>query len=98
MALSKFIQLVGEKKRYEIDYSDWLDTGEHISTVTFSASPTTTPALVGDTLIINPGNTSATFMVSGGTSDNTYKLLITMTTTGGQIKEDVVLFTVREPC
>lgn len=85
MALSKFIQLVGEKKRYEIDYSDWLDTGEHISTVTLSADPTTTPALVGDTLIINPGNTSATSLICP-------PVVVIV------IKEDVVLFTVREPC
>lgn len=97
MSLGKFTQSKDEKKRYEIDYSDWLDTGETVSSIALSSTPSTTPPLVGDDQTINPEATGATFMVSGGATDELYTLVVRMTTSGGQIKEDAITFNIREP-
>lgn len=94
---SKYIQADGEKKRYNIDYSDWLDSGETVSSVAYSVSPTTSPPLVVSSSSIDPNNTGVTFYVSGGVNTNTYKVIVTMTSNGGQIKEDAVTFAINNP-
>lgn len=94
MKLGRFTKQPAERKRYSIDYSDWLDTGETISTATFAVAPT--GALEVDAYTIGSPATSVVFFVNGGTSGVTYKVTVTITTSGGQIKEDEILFSVRE--
>jgi hypothetical protein len=98
MPLKKYIQAAGERKRYTINYSEWLDTGEYINTVVFTVLGTaTSPALVVDDVMVLPTPTGAQYYVSGGVDNIQYSVLVTATTATGQIKEDVLLFTIREP-
>lgn len=96
MRLGSFVKTPIERKRYAIDYSEWLDTGETLSTVIYTVSPTTTSPLVVDATSIGSGNTLAVFFVSGGLNGKQYTIDVVATTSGGQIKEDTVLFTVRD--
>jgi hypothetical protein len=98
MPLKKYIQAAGERKRYTINYSEWLDTGEYLTVVTFTVQGTaTSPALVVDDIMITPTPTGVQYYVSGGVDGIQYEVLVAATTATGQIKEDTVLFTVREP-
>lgn len=96
MKLARFTKAPGERKRYTIDYSDWLDTGETISTVTFLPSPIQTGGLEVDAYSIATPATSVVFFANFGIDGTTYTLNVTITTSGGQTKEDQILFSVRD--
>lgn len=96
MKLGKFIKAPNERKRYSIDYNNWLDTGETILTRTFDVTPVTTVPLAVDASVILAGNRGIAFYVSGGVDDETYKVVTSITTSGGQVKEDVILFQVKD--
>lgn len=97
--LSKYIQTPDEEKQYAIEYSDWLADSETLSSVTFTVTPTTSPAFSVPASSITTGDTGVNsllkFFVSGGVDGNTYTVLVTVTTSIGQIKQDTVLFQVR---
>lgn len=93
MKLARFAKQPAERKRYTIDYSDWLDTGETISLVAFTVSPT---GLEIDAYSIAVSGTSVAFFANYGVNGTAYTVTVTITTSGGQIKEDEILFAVRE--
>lgn len=97
MKLGKFIKSPNERKRYSLQYSDWLDTGETVVAATFSVQPTGTDALVVDAYSIAASGAEVTFFANDGVVGTTYTVDVTITTSGGQIKEDQILFTVRNP-
>lgn len=96
MRLGSFVKTPIERKRYAIDYSEWLDTGETLSTVVYTIPVATTPPLVVDATSIGSANTVAVFFINGGLNGRQYTVEVVATTSGGQIKEDTVLFTVRD--
>ena len=96
MRLGSFVKTPIERKRYAIDYSEWLDTGETLSTVVYTIPVVTTPPLVVDASSISSANTVAVFFTNGGLNGRQYTVEVVATTSGGQIKEDTVLFTVRD--
>jgi hypothetical protein len=96
MRLGSFIKTPIERKRYAIDYTDWLDTGETLATVTYSIPNVTTPPLVVDASSIDATNKIAVFFINGGLNNRQYTVEVVASTSGGQIKEDTVLFTVRD--
>ena len=92
MRLGRFTKTPVERKRYAIDYSQWLDTGETVSSFVFTTTPSD--------LVVNAGSldttsTILTYFVSGGTDGQQYALDVRITTSGGQIKEDTILYTIR---
>jgi hypothetical protein len=91
--LAKYVKAPVETKQYSIDYSVWLNTGETISSVSYLIIPTGTLAVAGS--LIAADNKSISFFVSGGDDGVTYELLVIVTTSSGQTKEDAVLFVVR---
>lgn len=95
MALGRFIHSPGERKRYEIDYSDWLDDGEVVSTVTFTSSTEDTGELVVDGVLASTDNLKSIFYVSGGDDGAVYTVVATMTSSNGQTKEDAIQYIVR---
>jgi hypothetical protein len=97
MKLGTFTKTPAERKRYSLDYTDWLDTGETISTATFSVTPTTgaTPLIV-DASSIDPGGKQVVFFVNNGVDGTTYEVEALVTTSGGQTKEDQVNFLVKD--
>ncbi len=96
MKLARFTKAPGERKRYSVEYSDWLDTGETLSGASFASTPVTGSPLVIDAVAIAPSGTQVVFYANGGLTGTTYTSEITVTTSGGQIKEDQILFSVRE--
>lgn len=96
MRLGKFAKSPQERKRYTIDYTDWLDTGETVTAAQYTIRQVTTPALVIDAQSILTGNKKVSFYVSAGDDNETYDVEIKVTTSTGQVKEDVVSFTVKD--
>mgnify|MGYP000131353821 CR=1 len=96
MRLKKFVQDPNERKRYTIDYTSWLDDGETITLVTFTPTPITAPVLLVDGINILPDGSGVQFYVSGGVDKQLYEVVVTITTSGTQIKEDVVQFNIKD--
>lgn len=96
MILAKFTKKPDERKRYAIVYSEWLDTGETITNVTFEVTPTTSSMLAVDASSISASGTEVVFFANFGASGTNYTVDVKITTSGGQIKEDQVLFSVRD--
>lgn len=96
MRLGSFTKTPAERKRYAIDYSEWLDVTETLHDVTFVVTPTTTTPFVVDAVSTNTANTTVVFFVSGGDTSKQYTVDVKAYTSGGQTKEDTVLFNVRD--
>lgn len=99
MALSKYVKAAGETKRYQIDYTNWLDAGEQAVSVAFSIlnNTVTTPLAIINNVIL-PTAMGAQYYISGGVDGVTYKVIATLTTNvGPQVKVDEILVTIREP-
>jgi len=95
--LAKYVKAAVERKRYQLLYSNWLDTGEAVLNVVFTVAPVTVPPLVIDGVQVNADGVTVQYYASGGLDGTSYIAAATMTTTQGQIKLDDVFFTVREP-
>ena len=95
MTLGKYNKTPTERKRYTIDFSQWLDTGETVITFTYSSTPAGVTPVVIDAYTIAVGGLSVGIYVSGGISGTNYKIDVIATTSTGQIKEDVILYSVR---
>jgi hypothetical protein len=89
----------GNKTRYEIDYSDWLDDGVTLTTVTIVMDPKFT-ATVTDIVIsgitVQLGH-KAVFFLQGGSVNETFTLDVQATDSRTEIKNDTVGFTVVAP-
>lgn len=94
MRLGRFTKTPNEVKRYKIEYSDWLDTGEYVSAATFTQL-SGTGLLTIVTNAITGTSTQLTFAVSGGSDGVDYEIAVRTTTTGNQVKEDSIVFSVR---
>lgn len=97
MILGKFFKAPGERKRYSIGYSQWLDSGELLNNVTFEVTPIDADPVVIDGITVETPATSVAFYASGGIDGKSYKAIASTTTTGGQVKEDTVQYTVKAP-
>lgn len=100
MALGKYTKTPDERKRYTIDYTDWLDEGEAVSTVTYEVTLANGDAATGSPVVIDEDSvdgdaTGAIFFASEGEDGEQYKVVATMTTSGGQVREDAILFNVK---
>lgn len=96
MKLGKFVKSPVERKRYQIDYSDWLDTGELVQSIVFTVSPSTgTTPLEIDAFLIGTPATTVAFFANYGDDNIEYTVNAVMVTDGGQTKEDQILFSVR---
>lgn len=96
MKLGSFTKTPVERKRYTIDYNDWLDTGETLATSVFSVSPTTgTAPLQVDASLFSVDGKELMFFVNYGDDDVTYIVNVQVTTSGGQTKQSQVVFAVR---
>lgn len=99
MAIAKYVKASSDRKRYQIDYSDWLDTGETVVSVVFTIEDNAdAPALVVDDNMVLPTGLGVQYYVSGGVDGRTYRILADLTTSiGPQEKLDEILVTIREP-
>lgn len=99
MILGKYAKVPLDRKRYKIDYSDWLDTGEFVISATFQvtlqAGAVSTDMSI-DGIAIDPTFKMVYFFANAGLAGVTYKILVTMTTTGAQVREDSIFFVVNK--
>ena len=95
MPLGKFTKTPVEAKRYAIEYDEWLDTGEYISSVTFQTISQNTGTLVIAPDAVGQNAKELVFFVAGGEAGQNYQVAVTMTTTGNQVKQDTIVFSVR---
>ena len=98
-ALAKFVKDPDETKRYVVTWEDWLDTGEMLESAEFEVAVDTGPddaiPCTIDGFSLSTDLLAVVFFVSGGDSGTIYKIIIRVHTNGGQIKEDVILISVR---
>lgn len=95
--LAKYVKQPGERKRYQINYVNWLDTGEAVQGVVFSVDKATVPPLVVDYVMVTPDGLGVQYYVSGGLNGTQYVVTaILSTNTGPQVKKDEIYFSIRE--
>ena len=96
MAVGKIKKTAAEVKRATVDYSRWLGDAEIISAKSFTATPVTSPALAVGTSAITDAGKSVAMFIEGGVDDTAYDLIIQITTSDGQIKQDELKVTVND--
>lgn len=92
MRLGRFLKDAQDRKRYVVDYEDWLDEEEIVSGVTVTGSvddpDNPTGEFVVDGYVIGDSFKTIVYYVSGGIPENEYNATITIETNYGQVKED----------
>lgn len=99
MAIAKYVKAAGDRKRAQIDYTDWLDTGETVVSVVFTVDGVaTSPPLVIDDIMVLPSGLGVQYYYSGGVDGTTYRVLAVLETNiGPQLRTDEIIITIREP-
>jgi hypothetical protein len=99
---ARFVQSPNERRRYLLDYTLDLASGETIVSmstpviVNGSSNPDPEIApLVIDSIAIAPGALQVAFFASGGDNTGTYEVQFLATTSIGQIREDVIEFDIQ---
>jgi hypothetical protein len=78
--------------KYKFDWSDWLASGETISTHTITPEA----GITVDSSSITDTNTSVTVTLSGGTAGNVYDVACLITTSDSQTDERTIKITCRQ--
>lgn len=95
--LAKYVKQPAERKRYQIVYTNWLDTGELVTSVTFTVDKVTVPPLVVDGVQNTSDGLGVQYYVSGGVDKSSYTVTAHLTTNNGpQLREDEIFFSIRE--
>jgi hypothetical protein len=87
MILMKYDKQPADVKDYDTDYTDWMPTGDAISTYSASVVCLTDTTETSPTLLVDSQEATSLVLktwLSGGTSGQTYKVTVTITTTGGR--------------
>lgn len=96
MRIGKLYNLTpNERKLYTIEYSEWLDAGETIISMEFTVEEVTVPPLVISDEDIDVEGTLIAFYASGGVDGESYKVIVKVTTSNDQIKEDHIIYQVK---
>jgi hypothetical protein len=88
--VARYVLGTTEKKSYSLDYSAWLSASETIASATAVTTQVTTPPLVPTSP--STSGSVVTFFVSGGDGATTYSIVVTITTSIGEIKADSITF------
>lgn len=95
--LGSFNQTPIERKRYRIDYSDWLQGDEVLNSISFTTAPApSSPVAAVDAYAIDADKKHVTCFVSGGVDLETYRIHILAITSLDQHKEDEAIFNIRD--
>lgn len=90
----RFSQSPNETRRYVLDFTQQLSSGETLSslvpTVTAITPAPVSPALVVENVVIASAGLQAVFYVTGGVAGNSYEISFITTTSISQIFEDIV--------
>lgn len=100
MLLGRKNHTAGNATRYEIDYENWLESGETLAalgnTITLSAAFTVTVTDVTITGIQVTSN-KIYFLLTGGSLNELFTLDVHAVTSRGELKNDTIAFTVVAP-
>lgn len=91
MAIDRFDKQPADVQDYDIDFGPYL-TSQSDTPLSFVATAETGITIVSSALT---GNV-VKVLVGGGTDGNRYKVSVTMTTTGGRVKQHDILIRVKE--
>ena len=92
MLLASRLHTAGDIKRWQIDYSAWLDNAASIISATLTSSSTT--CTVTGTSILGP---SVIFFLNGGVSGETAVISVAMRDSFDNVKNDTLSFLVVAP-
>lgn len=92
MVLAHKPHTVGDRRRYVVDYSQWLDTG-----VTLSAGTATTASGTASVDGVTHDTTTLTFFVNGGILNEIFTVAVQVTDSLGEVKNDTIEFFVQAP-
>lgn len=92
MQLAKRSHTEGDRRRFVIDYSEWLDRGNTVESAVVTSDSTT--ATVDD---VTTTADKVIFFVNGGSLNETFTVSVAMTDTRTEIKNDTIDFTVVAP-
>ena len=91
MNLGVFQKQPAESIDYDVDYSEWLTTGDNVQSADVSVAPS---GLVIDSTFINDPRIK--IWISGGVDKVSYKVTVTMTTAEGRVKQDEFKINVKD--
>lgn len=90
MILGTFTKQPSDAMDYDIDYTDWLTSGDNVQ----SAVVTPDTGITLDSMVINDPRIK--IWLSGGTAGTTYKITCTMTSADGRVRQDEFKIRVKE--
>lgn len=93
MIIQKFRKLPGDTKRLVLDYNNWLDADEMLTSVNMVGSVPNDGFFV-DGYLIDDTEKLVIFFLSGGLSRRDYLVTATVATSKSQIKNDTIQMTV----
>lgn len=96
MILGRYRQRPRDIRRRQVDYRDFLETSESLSTVTPTVSPTTDTPLVVNGIVIDVNGKKFAYVVQGGEHGVSYSVSLELTTTAGQRKNDTIEFDIED--
>ena len=91
MNFGTYFKQPSEVLDYDLDYREWLTSGDNVQSATVAVTPT---GLTVDSTFINDPRVK--IWLSAGTAGSTYKVTVTMTTADGRVREDEFKLKVKE--
>ncbi len=85
---------VGDRRRWVVDYTDWLVQGDILATATVVSSSSTATV---DTVSVDPDARRVIFFLNGGVLNEAFTVTVTITDTLSQVKENIFDFIVIAP-
>ena len=92
MVLDRKQHTVGNRRKYIVDYSQWLDTG-----ITLTAGTATTTSLTATVDTVSHTNTTLIFFANGGALNEIFTVVLQVTDSNSEVKNDTVEFFVIAP-
>lgn len=89
MIIAKFRKQADDRKRYVVDYTNWMDADENISGVTMGGNDPE-DAFYVDGYVIDETLKRVVFYIDGGVSGVAYDVSIQIGTSKQQVKNDTI--------
>lgn len=98
MLLGHKLHTAGNTRRYKIDYSNWLEEGESLSSGTVVIPPgVSLPDITLSPVASILNSTTLLFTMSGGSANEAFTLNVQIIDSRSEVKNDTVGFTVVAP-
>ena len=92
--IARFKKDEADRIRYTVDYDEWLDDSEEITSAVVTGNVPADNFVVDDEVLIDAAKKVVLFYASGGVADGEYDATILINTSEDQIKEDWVTIVV----